>query len=110
MEGKGTITVRFFSFLETFRKDQGLPSCLEVSIPESGRPGMEIARDLGIPAEMIEAVFRNGVIQNVYDPIYPGDRVAFVPPGMPGPYRVLLGMVREKVERARREGGPKDKH
>lgn len=42
---------------------------------------------------MIEAVFING---KAYQPeeglVKPGDRVAFIPPGTPGPYRVLLGI------------------
>ena len=52
---------------------------------------------------MIEAVFRNGRVTNIYDRVMPGDRLAFVPYGTPGPYRVFLGMVRENKERQRRE-------
>ena len=49
--------------------------------------------------EKIEAVFRNGLIQSLDKKVFPGDRVAFVPCGTPGPYRVLLGMVGGKGRR-----------
>jgi len=90
-------------------REKGYGSPMEIPVPEGGREAIDITRELGIPDEMIEAVFRNGLVQNVHDRVYPGDRVAFVPPGTPGPYRFLLGMVRENVERTRREkkpGGP----
>jgi molybdopterin converting factor small subunit len=109
MEHKGTVTIRFFSFLEAFRREQGLPASVEIAVPESGRKGLDLALELGIPPERIEAVFRNGLVQDLQDPVFPGDRVAFVPPGTPGPYRVLLGMVRKNTVRARREHEPTDK-
>jgi molybdopterin converting factor small subunit len=90
----GTVTIRLFGFLRYWMKDKGLPDCLEKPIPAAGRSGRGLARDLGLPEERIEAVFRNGVIQRLDEDVFPGDRVAFVPPGTPGPYRVLLGMVR----------------
>ena len=74
-------------------KEKGLPDHLEEGVPPEGRSGRELAAALGLPTDRIEAVFRNGTIQRLDDRIYPGDRVAFVPPGTPGPYRVLLGMV-----------------
>jgi hypothetical protein len=77
-------------------KDRGLPVYYEKPVPEEGKTGRALAGDLGLPTEKIEAVFRNGLIQPLYDRVFPGDRVAFVPHGTPGPYRVLLGMVREE--------------
>jgi molybdopterin converting factor small subunit len=74
-------------------KEKGLPDHLEERVPPEGKTGHDLAEKLGLPTEKIEAVFRNGHIQRLDEKIYPGDRVAFVPPGTPGPYRVLLGMV-----------------
>ena len=59
--------------------------------------------ELHIPPKEIEAVFVNGSVKNIYDSVFPGDRVAFIPYGTPGPYRVFLGMARENIERARHE-------
>jgi molybdopterin converting factor small subunit len=89
----GVVTVRFFGLLRSFMKERGLPDCLEERVPPEGASGLELALKFELPAEQIEAVFRNGHVQRLEDRIYPGDRVAFVPPGTPGPYRVLLGMV-----------------
>ena len=82
---------------------------MEITVPEKGKTAFNIATDLGLPIEKIEAVFRNGLIQNLYDKVFSGDRIAFVPYGTPGPYRVFLGMIRENKERVRREklGNPK---
>ena len=56
----------------------------------------KLLMDMGLGAEDVEAVFINGSIQPVDALVYHGDRVAVMPPGTPGPYRVLLGMMREK--------------
>lgn len=50
-----------------------------------------LAGKLSIPIEKIEIVFINGKAKPIDCLLKPGDRVAFVPPGTPGPYRVLLG-------------------
>lgn len=47
---------------------------------------------LGLAEDMVEVIFVNG---KAYTPplaaLTGGDRVALAPPGVPGPYRVLLG-------------------
>jgi len=83
--------------------EQGLPYAIEKRIAPKGQVALDIARDIGIPPEKIEAVFLNGKVINIYDHVFPGDRIAFFPYGTPGPYRVFLGMAKENVERARRE-------
>jgi len=83
--------------------EQGLPYALERQIAREGEAAFDIAMELSIPPEKIEAVFCNGRIINIYDPVFPGDRLAFFPFGTPGPYRVFLGIARENIERARRE-------
>jgi hypothetical protein len=95
----GVVTIRVFGPLRSLMKERGVPDCFEEAVLPEGRSGLEIAADIGLPVERIEAVFRNGRIQGLHDKIFPGDRVAFVPAGTPGPYRVLLGMVE------RSEGG-----
>jgi len=98
-----TISIRIFGFLRKYMDEQGLPYALEKEIDPKGRAACDIALELGLPPKEVEGVFVNGSIENIYDPVFPGDRVAFLPYGTPGPYRVFLGMARENVERERRE-------
>ena len=90
----GVANIRLFGFLRSFMKERDLPDHFDQTVPPDGKSGFELAEDLGLPTERIEAVFRNGLIQQLEEKVYPGDRVAFVPSGTPGPYRVLLGMVK----------------
>lgn len=46
--------------------------------------------------EEVEAVFINGKVSAFDTILQDNDRVALVPPGTPGPYRVLLGFVNKK--------------
>ncbi|VBB09610.1 mut7-c ubiquitin [Lucifera butyrica] len=79
----------FLQLNEIFReRNWPIPLRLELEKPTSGR---ELAKRLEIPETEIEIVFVNGVAQSVDYLIQPGDRVAFVPPGCPGPYRIVLG-------------------
>jgi hypothetical protein len=102
-EEGGKVTICIFGFLRRYTEQQGLPHLLEKSLPPEGLPASELARELSIPREKIEAVFRDGRVINLYDTVYPGNRVSFFPFGTPGPHRVFLGMARENVERTRRE-------
>ena len=96
VKDSGVVTIRLFGFLRSFMKERDLPDRFDEIVPPEGKSGRELAVKLGLPVDRIEAVFRNGVIQDLDGTVYPGDRVAFVPPGTPGPYRVLLGMVGRK--------------
>lgn len=87
-----TIEVRAFSFLQKVFNEQGWPQPLLVKWPEPA-PAARLVTELKINPRQVEAVFINGVARHLEDVINPGDRVALVPPGTPGPYRVLLGFV-----------------
>ena len=82
---------------------QGLAYAFDKEIKPEGDTAYNIATALNIPPEEIEAVFLNGSVMNIYDHVFPGDRLAFIPHGTPGPYRVFLGMVRENTKRMHRE-------
>lgn len=86
------VTVRMFGLLHMYRSELGLPSTVEADVPPAGTTGRELATSLGLPCEMIEGVFVNRTVYGIDHPIVPGDRVAFVPFGTPGPHRVFLGL------------------
>ena len=85
------IELRAFMNLRDLFRERNWPSPLEVDIP---RPmtGVQLLALLDIPPEKVEVIFVNG---KAFKPsmavISGGDRVALVPPGVPGPYRVFLG-------------------
>lgn len=92
MSTQTTTTVRMFGALHTLRRERGLEPTVEVSIPSGGCVACDLARELDLPLEKIEAVFVNHLAHGLDHIIRPGDRVAFVPTGVPGPHRVLLGI------------------
>lgn len=89
---KKNIEIRFFMFLAELAKERHwqIPLLMEIEDEISGLTLMDI---LDISAERVEAFLINGkVVRPPEAIIYPGDRVALLPPGTPGPYRVLLGI------------------
>ena len=85
-----TIELRGFLQLDAFLKKKfgTMPVFLEIDGPISG---LELSKHLEIKRDDIEVIFVNGFVQQVDYIINPGDRVAFLPPGCPGPYRIALG-------------------
>ena len=90
----GTIELRgFMGLVEVFKK-RNWPIPMSVPI-EKGLTGSELLSMLNIAASEVEIIFING---KVFLPgnavLHDGDRVALVPPGTPGPYRVMLGYIK----------------
>ena len=94
-----------FGFLHNHRKKQGLPSSVELQIPPEGKTAMAIAQELELPIDIIEAVFCNNTIYTLDRIIMPGDRVAFVPHGTPGPHRYCLGIKQAGDEQKKTPSG-----
>ena len=92
MSTQTNTTVRMFGAVHTLRRERGLQSTTEVNIPPGGCVACDLARKLDLPLEKIEAVFVNHIVQGLDYLIKAGDRVAFVPTGIPGPHRYLLGI------------------
>ena len=92
MSTQSTTTVRMFGALHTIRKERGLEPTTEVCIPAGGCAARDIACELDLPLEKIEAVFINHKAYGLDHVIQQGDRVAFVPTGIPGPSRLFLGI------------------
>ena len=97
-------TVRMFGLLRAARSAAGLPCTVEVCVPSGGMPARTVAEDLGLDLAMIEGVFVNRTVYDIDHPVMPGDRVAFVPYGTPGPHRFYLGLY--KAGRAGRDDPP----
>jgi hypothetical protein len=58
----------------------------------------ELMAQLDIPMKHVEVIFINRLAIAADDAvIHPGDRVALVPPGVPGPHRYLLGFKNRKA-------------
>lgn len=93
MACKGT-TVRMFGSLHTIRRERGLASRVEVEIPAGGCTARELAASLDLPMDKVEAVFINHRVHPLQRIVEPGDRVAFIPTGIPAPERLMLGIHR----------------
>jgi len=90
--GGGTVRVRLLGRLHTLRSERGLPVVEEVTVPGEGVSAADLARSLELPLAHIEAVFCNHRVYSLDHQIRPGDAVAFVPQGTPGPHRFALGI------------------
>lgn len=92
-EVPGEVEVRAFMFLRKFFNERNWPTPYFLKL-EHECTAMELAAMLDLPLDRIEAVFINGKAHPFCEEsrIKPGDRVAFLPPGMPGPYRAMLGI------------------
>ena len=51
-----------------------------------GSSALDLIGDLGLLPSDVEAIFLNGKVSPVETGLKDGDRVAFLPPGTPGPY------------------------
>lgn len=87
-----SVTVRMFGCLHTLRKARGLPTTADVPIAAEGLTAADLAVQMDLPLDLIEGVFCNRTVYPLSHRVRPGDRVAFVPKGTPGPHRFFLGL------------------
>lgn len=95
----GAIQVRAFMQLSALFAARGWsnPRALEV---ESDITGSELLAALSVDRQDIESLIVNRRAAPVEGTILrPGDRVALLPPGAPGPHRLLLGLRHWSTER-----------
>lgn len=81
-----------FGVLHADCTERGVPALVSVEVAAEGIEARDLARMVDAPLGLIEGVFCNGTIYGPSHLIVPGDRVAFVPKGTPGPHRVFLGL------------------
>ena len=85
-------TVRVFGVLQEFQRERGiLPETVE-AIPAGGISAADLAARMGLPIDSIEGAFCNHTIYGLAHVVRPGDEVAYVPYGTPGPHRYFLGL------------------
>ena len=92
MTENGNVSVRVFGMLREIRKEQGLPIRTMVTVPDEGLSAHDVAVGLDLPIDRIEGVFCNHSIHDLGHIVHPGDVIAFVPYGTPGPHRFFLGL------------------
>lgn len=92
MNAAETVNVRFFGVLHEHRRALGLPSECDFPVPVEGATARSLALQMELPLDVIEGVFQNRVVRDLSVTVVPGDRIAFVPKGTPGPHRYFLGL------------------
>lgn len=86
------VEIRFFGLLRKYANEQDWSSPYIYELKEECS-ALDLAAAIGLPEDLVEGVFVNGIAKPVDDGwVKPGDRVGFVPYGVPGPYRMLLGI------------------
>ncbi|NLH83024.1 MAG: MoaD/ThiS family protein [Phyllobacteriaceae bacterium] len=92
----GTIEVVGFMDLASVFRARGWTSPHRVSL-DAPIDGVTLLRLLDVPDEAVECLFVNHHAIGPADAVVrPGDRVAVVPPGVPGPHRYSLGIRQRK--------------
>jgi len=94
MEPATPVVIRMFGALRTLRCERGFDPVTQIDVPAEGVRARDIAADLDLPVDFIEGVFVNHTVRGLDHRVMPGDRIAFVPPGTPGPHRYTLGLYR----------------
>ncbi len=72
------VEVRVFATLRRYLPELGVGEPKKISIPK-GTTFDELRKRLGLPAEEIKIVMRNGIQAEMDETIAEGDRIAYIP-------------------------------
>ncbi|MFH2057887.1 MAG: MoaD/ThiS family protein [Pseudomonadota bacterium] len=86
-----TITFNAFSFLQKKLREKNIEYCNVQLKISPGISATDLICLVKLDPKEVEAIFINGKVAPFNTILKDGDRVALVPPGTPGPYRVFLG-------------------
>ena len=85
------ITFSAYSFLQKKLREKHI-AYSEVSMTvKQGSRVKDLIRQVKLLPEDVEVVFINGKVAPLDTILHNNDRVTLLPPGTPGPYRILLG-------------------
>lgn len=85
------ITFNAFNFVRQKLKAQNIPyHNVSLTLPEDFTP-RKLQEQYNLSDKDVEFVFINGKVHPKETILKDGDRIAFVPPGTPGSYRLILG-------------------
>ncbi len=93
------ITFNAFSFLQKKLKKNGFDYYNVTRKIPRGSTIDNLLVSLKLLPEDVEGVFLNGLIKPFDTVIQDGDRLGLLPPGTPGPYRVMLGIVQKDKQK-----------
>ncbi len=85
------ITFNAFSFLQKKLKKRGIEYSNVSMTVNVGTRAKDLIGLVELTLDEVEVIFINGKIGPLDTVLKENDRVALIPPGTPGPYRVLLG-------------------
>ncbi len=90
-----TVEVRAFAKLYKLFQERGWenPVMIELARPMTAD---ELRQQLEIPAGEVEAVFIDNLVRPLSTLLQGGERVAFVPPGVPSVHRFWLGFYQQE--------------
>lgn len=91
------ITFNAFSFLQKKLNEKQIEYSNATMTLKQGTRAKDLIRQVQLMPEDVEVVFINGKVAPFDTIIKDNDRVALVPQGTPGPYRVLLGFKNKKL-------------
>ncbi len=89
-------------------KDRGWPNPMHYEF-ERPMSAEELREKIDIPPEDVEVVFVNRLVKPLSVNLKDGDRVAFVPPGVPSIHRFNLGFYAVKEAEPAEHSGPAKK-
>jgi molybdopterin converting factor small subunit len=92
------ITFNAFSFLRKKLKEQNIPYVEAVMEFPDGTTPQDIIDKFGFEKDEVEAVFINRKVESKDTILKDKDRIALLPPGTPGSYRLILGIKKAKEE------------
>jgi len=92
----GVMEVRAFGKLYFLFRERDWPVPLIYKMESEAMTAAELRDKLEIPSEDVEAVFINRLIRPLSTKLKPGDRIAFVPHGIPSIHRFNLGFYAAK--------------
>ena len=96
-QGMPVITFNAYSFLQTKLGQKKIEYSNVKMRVNQGTRAQDLIRQVQLSPEDVEVVFINGKVVPFDTIIRDNDRVTLLPPGTPGPYRVLLGFKNVKL-------------